>query len=66
MVLSKQISGGQMELSEAQAACIGEYAAKTGISEQQCLDEAIDDWIRVVATIAVKKDNVVLMERREA
>jgi hypothetical protein len=38
-----------MEPDQTQLACIEEYAQKTGRGAADCLFEAIDDWIKVVA-----------------
>jgi predicted transcriptional regulator len=38
-----------VELNDVQLGCVDEYAEATGRTRTDCLEQAIDDWIRVVA-----------------
>jgi hypothetical protein len=38
-----------LEINPSQAACLEEYAQETGKTPDECVEEALDDWIRVIA-----------------
>ena len=60
----------ELSVNPIQAGCLEEYAMLTGTPVQNCLDSAIDDWIRTVAAEVISQDkkfhNVIMMPRREA
>jgi hypothetical protein len=40
---------GLVTVGDEQLACVQEYSDATGVSVQDCIDDAMDTWIRVVA-----------------
>ena len=53
----------QTEIDDTQMRCVAEYADAAGLSMDDCLYQALDDWIRSVArTVSqTEKFNVVAM-----
>lgn len=52
-----------VEINPNQAACLEEYAQETGKTPDECVEEAMDDWIRVVVrTVSqTEKFNVIAL-----
>jgi hypothetical protein len=54
-----------VEISHEQAACLEEYSRETGRSFEECVEEALYDWIQVVASTIYQneKSNVLAFIR---